>query len=319
MKPIIFTGDSFTFGEGLELYDKRYRNYVKELTKIPEIDDNGNEIHSKVSELYKQYYYYNWPRFEQMSWGGTASILRHKYKFSTLVSENLNTLFFSKPVNGGDNIEAFDFINEILETNSSESFSCIVLNLTGMERDEFQSGKQHLLREHGIDFNSTSLSNFMYHWFRWDYEFENSSFENHRKEYIEFFKNILPIDGAIKLQKIYNSHSKFEYDMHLRTYRKMIDIIKKINIPVYIIGHWNRFDNEILKTISEQDVVDYIKNKIIPIKLGNKSYNSLCELPKQDNLWISDEFKWTQNTHPSKLLNEIIADSVTHFLKQEFS
>jgi hypothetical protein len=314
MKPIIFTGDSFTFGEGLELYDERYRSYIKSLTKIPEVDSDGNEIHSNVPN----HYYYNWPRFEHMSYGGTSSIIRHKYKFPTLVSENLNTLFFSKGVNGGDNIEAFDFINEILESNSSETFSCIVLNLTGMNRDDFQSGKKYLLNEHGINCNYHSLSNFMYYWFNWDYKFKNAPFEQHPNEFNEFFKNTISIDNAIKLQQIYGLHSKFEYDMHLRTYRKMINIIKKINIPVYIIGHWNDLDNEIFKTISEQDVVDYIKNKIIPIKLVNTSYNSLCELPKKDNLWISDEFKWTQNNHPSKELHQIIADSVTHFLKQEF-
>jgi hypothetical protein len=302
MKPIIFTGDSFTFGEGLELYDEKYRNYIKSLAKIP----NDKE------------YYYNWPRFEDMSYGGTSSILRHKYKFSTLVSENLNTLFFSKGINGGDNIEAFDFIYEILKLNSSENFSCIVLNLTHMERDDFQSGKEYLLKKHKINFKSSSLSNFMYHWFKWDYEFKNSSFENYRKEYSDFFKNTLPIDNAIKLQEIYSSHSKFEYDMHLRTYRKMVDIIKEINIPVYVIGHWNKLDNEVLKTISEQDVVDYIKNKIIPINIENKLYNSLSELPEKNNLWISNDFEWTQNRHPSKLLHEIISDSITHFLKQKF-
>ena len=34
MKPIIFTGDSFTFGEGLELYDDAYKNHVKSFHSI---------------------------------------------------------------------------------------------------------------------------------------------------------------------------------------------------------------------------------------------------------------------------------------------
>ena len=30
MKPIIFTGDSFTFGEGLELYDSNIYDLIKQ-------------------------------------------------------------------------------------------------------------------------------------------------------------------------------------------------------------------------------------------------------------------------------------------------
>ena len=44
MKPIIFTGDSFTFGEGLELHDDMYREFVyKKCMEMEELKKQDEE------------------------------------------------------------------------------------------------------------------------------------------------------------------------------------------------------------------------------------------------------------------------------------
>ena len=74
MKPIIFTGDSFTFGEGLELYDSNIYDLIKQ---------------KSINQPPNHKYFYRWDVFEIISAGGTASNIRNKYKFPTLVSEKL--------------------------------------------------------------------------------------------------------------------------------------------------------------------------------------------------------------------------------------
>ena len=44
MKPIIFTGDSFTFGEGLELYDDRYRDFIYQTVEVQKTLKNKGKL-----------------------------------------------------------------------------------------------------------------------------------------------------------------------------------------------------------------------------------------------------------------------------------
>ena len=75
MKPIIFTGDSFTFGEGLELYDSNFYDFIKK----------------KYDEKSTERFFYNWPDFENIIAGGSAANVRNELKFSTISSKLLNS------------------------------------------------------------------------------------------------------------------------------------------------------------------------------------------------------------------------------------
>lgn len=319
MKPIIFTGDSFTFGEGLELYDENFHKFVKNLTNLPDRIRKGKYAPSFGIQ---DEYFYNWSRFEATCWGGTASNIRNLYKFPTLVASEFNCTFFSKGHNGGDNIESLEFVESLLGLHPKDTFSCVIMNLTCMERDEYQSSKEYFLDKYKINFGFGSdrlLSDFMYHWFRWSYEKSNMLFSENIDEYHKFFEDVIPVDSAIKLQEEYKTYYNFEYDVHLRSYRTMIDKIKKIDLPLYFIGHWNGFDNTILNNINDEDVHKYIIDKTIPIKIENKYYKSLSELPHRPDLFINTEFEWTHNAHPSKTLHGYIAESISEFLKQKIN
>jgi len=305
MKPIIFTGDSFTFGEGLELYDSKFHNFIKQ--NFTEQNYNYNNS-------------YNWSIYDNVSWAGSASNIRNKYKFPTLVSDELNTLFLSKWENGGDNIESLEFVEKILKVYSNEDFSCIVMNLTDLYRDEFQIGKTHIKEKLGIkipDGNTKRLEPFMINWFRWDNENNSKKFIDNKNEYSSYFDNNLDIGDAQKLQDEYLTYEKFEKDMHRRTYYEMVDKIKKINIPIYFIGHWSRLDQEVLLKLNDDIIQKNILNNIIPLYVDGKRYESISDLPNTSDLFINRQFPWTKNNHPTKYLHECIADSVTNFLKQK--
>ena len=305
MKPIIFTGDSFTFGEGLELYDSNIYDLIKQKSINQTPDDK---------------YFYSWPIFENITAGGTASNTRNKYKFPTLVSDRLNTWFLSKDYNGGDNIEALEYVEKILKVYSSNEFSCIVMNLTDLFRDEFQVGKEYLRNKLDIvisDGNTKMLEPFMFDWFRWDYETKGEPFIDENK-YNEYFGiHAFNIIDARKIQVEYKSYNAFEEDMHTRTYHAMISMIKKINIPTYFIGHWSKPDLEVLLRLKDTQIQETILDNIIPLYIDNKKYDNLAYLPKDSSLFIHEEFPWTQNQHPSKSLHEILATSIVEFIKNK--
>lgn len=305
MKPIIFTGDSFTFGEGLELYDSKTYDLIKQKSTNQTLNDK---------------YFYRWDVFEIISAGGTASNTRNKYKFPTLVSDRLNTSFLSKNINGGDNIEALEFVEEILEIYSSNDFSCVIMNLTDLFRDEFQVGKKYLRKKLDIeinDGNTKMLEPFMLDWFRWDYETNSAPFIDERKYNKHFGNHAFNITQARKIQVEYKSYNAFEEDMHTRTYHAMISMIKKINIPTYFIGHWSRPDLEVLLRLKDIQIQETILDNIIPVYIDNKKYDNLAHLPENSSLFINEEFPWTQNQHPSKLLHEILATSIVKFIKNK--
>jgi hypothetical protein len=305
MKPIIFTGDSFTFGEGLELYDSNIYDLIKQ---------------KSINQPPNHKYFYRWDVFEIISSGGTASNIRNKYKFPTLVSDRLNTSFLSKNYNGGDNIEALEFVEQILEIYSSNDFSCVIMNLTDLFRDEFQVGKEYLRNKLDIvidDGNTKILEPFMLDWFRWDYITNGAPFIDENKYNEHFGNHAFNINQARKLQLEYKSYNSFEEDMHTRTYHAMISMIQKINIPTYFIGHWSKPDNDVLLRLKDTQIQETIIDNIIPVHIDNKKYDNLAYLPKDSSLFIHEEFPWTQNQHPSKSLHEILATSIVEFIKNK--
>tara|TARA_B110000858_G_C17796845_1_gene472927 strand:+ start:26 stop:1012 length:987 start_codon:yes stop_codon:yes gene_type:complete len=325
MKPIIFTGDSFTFGEGLELYDEKYKNHVKSLTKIPEVDDDGNKVYSK----YADYYYYNWARFEPMAWGGTAANTRNKLRFSTIVSETLDVPYFSPGENGYNTYSALDFVNRILEPNSTSDFSCVVMNMTYMWRDDLEYSKKWLHKNLNVNFTinnnhiveNSSLHKFLINWFTWNHEHGNKTFKGNESEYSRIFdgSNSIDINNAQILQDEYKTHDNFELEMQRLNYYNIIEIIKKTNLPFYFIGTWEKYDAIILKKLSnDSNIKENIIDKIIPIKVENKFYDNIVyeNFLEYSNIWIYTEFPWTSNGHPTKKMHEYIGKSVSSYLKE---
>jgi hypothetical protein len=325
MKPIIFTGDSFTFGEGLELYDEKYRNYVKSLTKIPEVDEDGNKVYLKDDD----YYYYNWARFESMSHGGSAVNTRNKLRFSTIVSETLDVPYISPGKNGYNTYSALRFVNRLLEVNKNSDFSCVVMNMTCMWRDDLEYSKKWLHKNLNVNFTinnnhnieNASLHRFLINWFTWTHEHGNKNFKENKSEYIRIFDgvNSIDINNAQILQDEYKTHDNFELEMQRLNYYNIIEIIQKINLPFYFIGTWDKYDAEILKKLSNDfKIKKNIIDKMIPIKIENKFYNNIVyeNFLEYSNIWIHKEFPWTGNMHPTKKMHEYIGKSVSSYLKE---
>ena len=324
MKPIIFTGDSFTFGEGLELYNDSYRNHVKSVTNISEIDDNGNRIYLKDDD----YYDYNWARFEPMAWGGSAVITRNKLKFSTIVSEILDVPYFSPGENGYHTYDALSFVNNVLRISTSLNFSCVIMNMTCMWRDDLEYSKKWLHKNLNVNFTinnnhnteNLSLNKFVINWFTWNHEHGNVSFKENETEYNRIFDNSksIDIDSAQILQEKYKTHDNFELEMQRLNYYNIIEIIKKTNLPFYFVGTWEKYDAEILKKLSnDSKIKENIIDKMIPIKVENKLYSNIVyeNFSEYSDIWIHDEFPWTGNRHPTKKMHEYIGNSISSYLK----
>ena len=308
MKPIIFTGDSFTFGEGLELYDSNFYDFIKK----------------KYDEKSTERFFYNWPDFENIIAGGSAANVRNELKFSTISSKLLNTLFVSKPRNGGDNLESLYFVKRVLKQYPSESFSCVIMNLTHMFRDGFVEFKKDLTKILKINLenvDSYQLESYMISWFKWDYEQKGIAFNSDNNLFNKYFEPnpYFSIENATMLQNEYKTYSNFEKEAHIKTYKEMINQINEINLPVYFIGHWNKLDNEILHSLNDSEITKYIIDKQIPLEVSDRIYSSISELPsKQPNFFIHQEFPWTDNHHPSKYLHQCIGNSIYKFIKDKY-
>ena len=124
MKPIIFTGDSFTFGEGLELHDDMYREFVyKKCMEMEQLKKDGFE--PNPNDLG-----YRWHNYQDFSETITpASRLRTELSYASIVSDKFKTLGFRKFLNGGSNINALNFIESCTKMFGKDKFSIAIIFL----------------------------------------------------------------------------------------------------------------------------------------------------------------------------------------------
>lgn len=314
MKPIIFTGDSFTFGEGLELYNEEYRNFVyRKYLKNKEWASKGNKLEWDDNG-------YFWHKFQNVAENIIpAGSLRYEYSYPALVSKYFNTLAFRKHWNGGNNSLAATFALECLKRYGKDEFSIVIINLTTLNRDDYIILEKYFLSTYSIKIDRNYLPKLYKLFLDWDSHCEKAynkiglSFTEDVKIFEEISNGFIDIELALKLQNDFGGYESLNVKIQTLVYKEYIYLYKKLDIPYYFISHWSKYETESLNKIEDEDVKKYIKDKMIPIHYNNeiKNLSDNWDIP----FYINEEFPWTNNQHPSKKGHEIIADSIIKFIE----
>lgn len=305
MKPFIFTGDSFTWGEGIELYDKNIHDWIKPIFEKKDIPYRYDITHKFSSD-------------------GAASYIRGKYRYAQLVSNHFNT-FFATDSNGGSNTDAFRYINELVDFYESDNFSYVIMNLTSLSRDQHIITRESLINDFNQDIGEDGilLKNFIESWYEW------CSIGNFNKEFysdILTFEKIfndserLPtfeLETSQKIQTLFfeiDEFIKYLNTIQYNFYKDKFNLIKSKGHEVKFIGHWNEYDSGRFLDIRASDI-DFISNNSIPIEYDNKVSTELSYFREYSELWIDTDLEWTLNQHPSKLFHQVIADSIIKYIE----
>lgn len=300
MKPLIFVGDSWTFGEGLELYNDNFRKFAENFCKTNKVE-------------------YHWPQVEDISEGGSAAALRFTNRFPTLVSNHFNTFYISSGINGGDNSYAIDYIHPIIEKYGEDNFSYIIIQFTDMFRDTEFHFKKLINRLNPNNTNNlNSIRRFLNLWQAWDYSKMGKFIEDLNK-YNQLTNDGLPhvsYKDACLLQREYKTYENFILNIQISQYDSYYQSLCKYKIPVICIGTWSKEDSNIIKNLNipsvnffKDNMITLENNKIITNYLSDLIDFNSNEYPYDDML-ICNVWKWTVNSHPTKKFHKIIANSL---------
>jgi len=305
MKPIIFAGDSWTFGEGLELEDSNFRDFSKSFCKKNNIE-------------------YHWPHVEDISEGGSATMVRCTHRFPTVVSNHFKTFYISSGINGGDNTYAINYIKPIVEKYGEDSFSYIVLQFTDMFRDlEYHFWNIIKLIDDKDYSEGYPLNNFLSLWNAWDTSDCGLFIENMHSynKKTNDGKHHLLYDTACKLQLEYKTYENFISGLIISQYKMYYDLLSVYKIPIICIGTWSKEDTLILKKINSP-YVDFFTKKMVTLESNGIVSNYLSDLFDfklndfpYDNMLIHHQHPWTVNLHPTKKFHKVIADSVIKYIE----
>ena len=316
MKPIIFTGDSFTFGEGLELHDDRYREMVYkkciETQNTPFPEDVG-------------YKWHNWSDFSENIL--PAGKLRYELSYPALVSNYYDTLGFRKFHNGGNQKNAIEFINKCVKKFGKDEFSIAIINLTSPTRDDeilfdfFKLTFDIDILDYGKSWNKTIISFLNELFLTWEHSTDGK--KGFKEEKYLFGHLTSKINGGIKFislndaQKLQNFFKNWDGWIEGTTklyYKKYIEKLHNLKIPYYFIPHWNKMDAELLDRMDDLDIVEKIKNRTIPIYKNEKETTLAKEW--ETDFYLDNLYPWSENQHPSKYGHKIIADSIIKFINK---
>lgn len=286
---IFFTGDSFTWGEGLELYiDSPYWITQRNLTNTwGELRDKQTDESIQFRETHR------FANIVSNHFGITPII--HEYnggQFETPINVIEETLPSLNPNKIKAIFIQFTSINRML-LHLDLKCNCKFCSLTGFEKPfniytEFLSkiinnipltslerfGMEYLRDNHGIDFN-----------------------ENMNADDIKWEK----IDGVF--EKMYRENLHLYIEKYINKWKQIA--------PVYFLDSWDGYSSNILAEFSD------IKNNLIPLKGWDGNYYTNW------NEWedtfpykrIVTQFPATDNGHPTLVQHKYIAESIIEILK----
>jgi len=286
MKNIYFSGDSFTYGEGLELY-----------TPTDKWKD----------ELYK---YNPWPELEKKI-DLDSTEFRTKNNFVGIFSENFPDVnVYQSSINGGS-------VSEIIYNRLPTEIDLLTkVDIIVFQFTTFQRNPLHLNYSCKCDFckntNYLPLERVLY------------SLDDYKKKGPFLFDKIL-INEFCKQINFYDidSYDILEkYDEFLNnSIKNQIQIFKKdflnkfidSGVQVYFIDSWCKLSSNLL----QQD--DDIRNLTIPlISTDGEPYPTWGKfISKFDYPTICDKYKKTSNHHPTPYVHRLIANSLIEFFKDK--
>lgn len=291
--PIIFAGDSYTWGEGLELFQ-----------------DTDKWINARNKEMH---------HFDLKQLSDKTSVkFREEHRFSGIVAAHYDTNALAERKNGGNAASALRHIKSKLKFYTPESISCIIFQHTSLLRNplhfnydckcpfcletKWRSVDETWNILHEIIHNGKKLNDIL----------------KEDKFNIHFYHEMVKLSNIKKEDDYKTIHRKFEV-FSLKYKREgistLIEELKEIEktIPIYFLDNWLKEDSDILNEF------DYIKDRTIPlIDEGGNYHTNWNDWEKNiEGYEIEANFPKTHNNHPSLKSHKLIASSIIKFLDEK--
>lgn len=310
VKNIIFAGDSFTWGEGCELFDDKIYNFVK----------------STCNE--KGYYQ---PKYGDIQHFGYFEYIRNKFRFPTQVANHFNVMNILPQRNGGDMYGALNFVKGVLHDWNSNNFSHVIINLTEEYRSIVSNEtREWYLKELQWDIvNYSEVANVMALWYSFlsmgdeTLSISDDVVLNRYKEWNNTDdKNVLPSNNVLNL--ILNKFERpddFEQkvlEIFWNDIKRIIENIELKKVKILILNSWCRKTVDFFKSdnVPNEELKDFFNSRFIKLYDDEKEYTDLYSLMLVPKYNLSLKHPWTKNQHPTKEAHDVIANSVIKKLEK---
>lgn len=291
---ILFSGDSYTWGEGLQLY-------IENDFWISQRNEN-NEWGNLQKKLT--------PESEKF---------REENRFAGIVSNHFKCKSIVRDKNGGQFEYPIDFVESIIETNQVNNIKFLIFQLTGLERVNL-----HLMTGCDCDFcvNSDSDKPHFFLIKLLHKKLENKPFTKKEKIAIKYLKDNFDIDFYKLLElneDIFSSdlytdfYSKYFYQNVEKFIKEYVNKWKTY-FPVYFIDSWSPTSSKVLLSYPE------IYDNTIPLLGGDGGYYKEWDVFMNtfEYQMIKNEFKKTNNFHPTLLQHKNVAKSIITYVENNY-
>lgn len=286
-KSIVFLGDSFTWGEGLELYS----NYPKWIEQR-EVDNNS------------------WVVLEHKQ-DSDSILFRETNRYPYLVSKELNSKHFVDRKNGGNVARAIKVLERVLIEN--KGITDVVLQFSNYSRETL-----HMSYKCSCDFCSetywTPIMDMINTYL--DKKLENPTAEvdyQEQKVYdlISSKIEIYDINDLNFLEKADEYvQNNFVNQLSFLIENIFYPLNRDYNIRFHFIDSWCDTTSKLIKKNKK------VKWKLIPLigKDGKKYFSWIDWVSTFSSKSITDDFPKTNNGHPTLEMHQYLAKSVvSHF------
>lgn len=294
MSNIIFAGDSFVWGEGLELYiDTSY--WISEREKNNQwVNHEDGGLSTKQTDESKKF--------------------REENRFAGIVEKTLNIKSIVDTKNGGDWYSA----NQLVKNNLSEKTTAIVYFLTSIDRNFL-----HFDLNCSCEFcDNTKPKPFVVYLDYLDMVLNNKPIDKWTQSKIDYLENHEGIpkfdintfekhcengDIITYIDKIFHSHRQKSIEYQIGIFKQWEKTHK-----VYVIDSWCDYTSE-----SYVKNNAYLQSLLLNLKgFDNQLYTDYSEWEKTfPHYRIQHEFPKTDNGHPTLLQHKYIAESIIEKIK----
>jgi len=290
---ILFSGDSYTWGEGLQLYIEN-DFWISERNQ-----------HNEWSSLQKKLTI-------------ESEIFREQNRFAGLVSNYFDCKQIVRPLNGGQFEYPINFVEKIIKERTNK-IKFLIFQFTGLERSNL-----HLKDDCNCEFCITSEMN-KPHFFLLELiekKLNNILFSEKDKILIEYLKKhyninifeLLEAEEEIFYSNVFDQfYSKYFYQ-NVEIFIKDYLINWNKYFPIYFIDSWSENSSKVLLSYEE------IYNNTIPlIGFDNKLYKDWNSFVNTfEHQMIKDEFPLTRNHHPTFIQHQHISKSIITHIENNF-